>query len=205
LLGPLSTASTLSEILLLEYTEGMSASNVGWGCVDGVKVRGLIQLHSAAADFAQRTPAVARMYASNLLDNIGKALEQSATGKTVAGAPGKPSDRVLFLVGHDTNIASVAGAIGLTWIIDGRRDDTPPGGALVFALWRSRRDGKLFVRVSYTAQTLEQMRELQTLSLTRPPADVPVFVPRCSRADGFCEWRDFQSMIQKVINSETVR
>jgi len=199
--GPLSTASTLSEILLLEYTEGMTVANTGWGCADGAKVRELMQLHSAAADFTQRTPAIARMYASNLLDRIGRALEQSATGKAVAGAPSKPGDRVLFLVGHDTNIASLAGALGLTWIADGRRDDTPPGGALVFTLWRSRTDGKLFVRVSYTAQTLEQMRESQTLNLSRPPADVPVFVPGCSGASGSCDWGNFQSMIQRITSS----
>jgi len=203
--GPLRTASTLSEILLLEYTEGKSAAETGWGCVDGAKVRALMQLHSAAADFAQRTPAVARMYASHLLDAIGKAMEQSATGKAVAGAPGKPGDRVLFLVGHDTNIASVAGALDLTWIEDGRRDDTPPGGALVFALWRSRADGKLFVRVSYTAQTLEQMRELKVLSLDHPPADVPVFLPGCGKADGSCEWSGFESAIDRAISVGPVR
>jgi 4-phytase/acid phosphatase len=203
--GPLNTASTLSELLLLEYTEGMSAANTGWGCVNGAKVRGLIQLHSAAADFAQRTPAIARMYSSNLLDNIEKALEQSATGKAVAGAPGKPSDRVLFLVGHDTNIASLAGALGLTWIIDGRRDDTPPGGALVFALWRSRGNGKPFVRVSFTAQTLEEMRDRQALTLENPPADVSVFVPGCSKADASCDWADFKSAVQLVTAVEPVR
>jgi 4-phytase/acid phosphatase len=203
--GPLNTASTLSEMLLLEYTEGKSAPDVGWGCVDGAKLRGLMQLHAAAADFAQRTPAVARMYASRLLDAIAKALEQSATGKAVAGAPGKAGDRVLFLVGHDTNIASVAGALDLTWIVDGRRDDTPPGGALVFSLWRSRADGRLFVRVSYTAQTLEQMRNLEPLTLDRPPADVSVFVPVCGRADGSCDWTDFRSAVRKAISSDAAR
>jgi 4-phytase/acid phosphatase len=203
--GPLNTASTLSEILLLEYTEGLSPAKVGWGCADGAKVRALIQLHSAAADFAQRTPDVARIYASNLLDHIGRALAQSATGKTVDGAPGKPGDRVLILVGHDTNIATVAGALGLTWIIDGRRDDTPPGGSLAFALWRSRKTGDFFVRVSYTAQTLEQMRDLQALSLDHPPAEVPVFVPGCGKTDLSCDWSAFQETIHKAVDIKLVR
>ena len=142
--GPLNTASTLTENLLLEYTEGVDASNVGWGCVDGSKLRSLIELHTAASDFAQRTKAIARMQASNLLDHLRRAMEQSVTGKPVAGAPGAPGDRALFLIGHDTNLTNIAGMLNLTWIVDGRRDDTPPGGALIFELWHGRSTGRLF-------------------------------------------------------------
>jgi 4-phytase/acid phosphatase len=198
--GPLATASTLSENLLLEYTQGMSAENTGWGCLDGAMLRNVLQLHAAESEYAQRTPMLARMTASNLLDNILKALEQSATGKPVAGAPGKPGDRLLILVGHDTNIATVAGALGINWIIDGRSDDTPPGGALVFELWRSQSDGSEFVHVRYTAQTLEQMREAQPLTAQNPPADAPVFLPACSREDQSCTWASFAVAVRADID-----
>jgi 4-phytase / acid phosphatase len=58
--GPLNTASTLTENLLLEYAEGMPASDVGWGCVDGNKLRSRLELHTAASDFSQRTTPIAR-------------------------------------------------------------------------------------------------------------------------------------------------
>jgi 4-phytase / acid phosphatase len=191
LLGPLDTASSLAENLLLEYTDGMSGTNLGWGCLDEATLLEVVELHAAQEDFEHRTPAVARMYASTLLDCIGKALEQSATGKPAQGAPGKPGDLILFLVGHDTNIATVAGALGLDWIVNGRRGDTPPGGALVFELWRTHASGRYSVRVHYTAQTLDQMREMQPLTLANPPADASVFVPGCSRADLSCDLEDF--------------
>ncbi|MGA7340096.1 MAG: histidine-type phosphatase [Terracidiphilus sp.] len=198
--GPLATASTLSENLLLEYTEGMSGTNLGWGCLDEAALREAMQLHTAEADIAERTPAVARMYAANLLDRILKAMEQSFGGKPVMGAPGKPGDRALFLVGHDTNLATVAGALGLDWIADGRRDDTPPGSALVFELWRRGSGGEAFVRVRFTAQTLDQMRNAQNLSIENPPADVPVFVPGCSRQDMSCPWRAFATVVEGAID-----
>ena len=37
----------------------------------------------------------------------------------VPGALSKPADRALFLIGHDTNIINMAGALYLTWIVDG--------------------------------------------------------------------------------------
>lgn len=196
--GPVPVASTLSENLLLEYTEGMKGDRLGWGCLDETALRTVMQLHSAAADYSERTPAIARLYASNLLDAIGRSLDQAASGKPAPGALGNPGDRALIIVGHDTNIAAIAGALGLTWIIDGRRDDTPPGGALVFSLYRSMADNSLFVRVAYTAQTLAQMREARPLTLADPPASAPVFVPACGRADGSCSLADLEPALRKA-------
>ncbi len=65
-------------------------------------------------------------------------LQQAVTGKQVPGALGELGDRAVILVGHDTNLANIAGMLNLNWLIDGRRDDTPPGGALVFELWEQR-------------------------------------------------------------------
>lgn len=197
--GPLLTASSLTENLLLEYSDGRSSADVGWGCVDGTMLRSLMQLHSAAEDLKDRTPAVARRGASDLLDHILMAMEQQVTGNPEAGAPGKPGDRLLILVGHDTNVANVAGLLHLDWILDGRRDDTPPGGALVFELWQDSSTDAWSVRVDYTAQTLEQMRGAQALTLDHPPDRVPVFVPDCGRQDMSCTWPGFSSTVRHAL------
>lgn len=197
--GPLSTSSSLSENLLLEYAEGFSGVNLGWGCLNESALRQVMELHTAAAEFDERTPIVASMYASNLLDHITKSLEQSAAGKPISGALGRPEDRVLFLSGHDTNIATVAASLGLDWIMDGRRDDTPPGGALVFELWRAT-SGDYRVRVFYTAQSLDQMRKEQPLSLEHPPLIAPLFVRRCSGADMSCSLAGLTSAVKEAID-----
>jgi hypothetical protein len=69
----------------LEYTEGMETANVGWGYVDGAMLRSLIDLHTAATGFTQCTSAIARMQASNLLDQIHRALEQAVTHESIPG------------------------------------------------------------------------------------------------------------------------
>jgi 4-phytase / acid phosphatase len=202
--GPINTASTLAENLLLEYTEGMDKADVGWGCVDGPTIRSLIALHTAATDFTQRTPAIASMQAARLLNYIRLALEQAVEQHSVEGAPGKRSDRALFLIGHDTNLLNMAGTLNLTWIVDGRRDDTPPGGALIFELWKHRTTGKYDVKIYFSAQTLEQMRYARALTLDAPPQRVPVFIPGCSKADFSCSWASFSQVMRQASDSRNV-
>ncbi|MGB0064654.1 MAG: histidine-type phosphatase [Terracidiphilus sp.] len=195
-----STAATIAENLLLEYTNGMSQADTGWGCLDGATLRAVMQVNGADWDYRMRTPAVARARASQLLDHILKTVEQSATGTAVPGAIGKPGDRLVLLVGHDTNIVTVAGALGIDWIMDGRVDDTPPGGALLFELWRPRNGGKPFLRLEYIAQTLEQMRNSEPLTAANPPAIAPIFLPACSRADLSCTWDSFSAAVRAAID-----
>ena len=195
--GPLSTAGTFTENFLLEYTEGMNESDVGWGCVDGLKLRTLIDLHTASVDFAQRTPAIARIQASNLLNLFQRSLEQVVTQNAVRGALGKPSDKALFLIGHDTNLVNIAGLLQMNWIVDGRRDDTPPGGALILELWQGK-NSQYSVRAYYTAQTLEQMRDSVVLTPASSPAIAPLFIPGCSKADFSCSWNDFSDLLKQI-------
>lgn len=198
--GPVMEGGTLAENLLLEYTQGMSEADTGWGCLDGATLRTIMQLDTANWDYGRRTPAIARAHASNLLDHILRTMQQNVEGKPVAGAVGKPGDRLVILVGHDTNIVTVAGSLGINWILDGRVDDTPPGGELIFELWRSRADGKLSVRLFYRAQTLEQMRKAEPLSPANPPTEAPIFVPGCSQSDLSCTWDGFSAALHQAID-----
>jgi 4-phytase/acid phosphatase len=202
---PLSTAATMAENFLLEYTEGMDAANVGWGRVDIRNLRELMQLHTANVDIAQRPSYIARIQSSNLLSHVLRSIDQAASGHPVAGALTKAEDHLLVLAGHDTNIASIAGTLGLSWIIDGRRDDTPPGGALVFELWKTSGTSEYAIRTYYMAQALDQMRNATPLTLANPPERVPVYVPGCGRGDGSCEWNAFQKTVQAAIDSGFVK
>jgi len=202
---PLGLAATMTENLLLAYADGMDAKNVGWGSVDAGKLRELLQLHTASEDIVQHTGYIARAQSSNLLFHTLQSMVQAVEGHAVAGSLIKPEDRLLLLVGHDTNIASIAGALGLSWLVDGRRDDTPPGGALMFELWKKAGSSEYSVRTFYVAQTLDQMRNRSPLSLASPPERVPVFVPGCGRADGSCDWSSFQKAINAGIDPAFIK
>ena len=201
----LNIASTMAENLLLEYTEGMDAANVGWGRVDIHKLRELLQLHTAHEDISGRTSYIARAQSSNLLLHILQSMQQAVSAQPAAGAVGKLGDRLLILVGHDTNLANISGALGLNWLVDGRRDDTPPGGALVFELWKKPGAEEFSVRTYYMAQTLDQMRNATPLSIQNPPERVPVFVPGCSKDDFSCGWEAFQQSLHAGIDPTFVK
>lgn len=202
---PLGIASTMSENMLLEYAEGMDASNVGWGGVDLQKLRDLMQLHTANEDITARAKYVAQVESSNLLFHVLQSMEQAVQEHLVTGALTKPGDRLLILVGHDTNIANISGVLNLSWIVDGRRDDTPPGGALVFEMWKSQSTSAHSVRTYYIAQTLDQMRDSTPLSLAQPPERMPVFLPACGQADGSCGWEAFRQALHDGIDPAFVK
>jgi 4-phytase/acid phosphatase len=190
--GPLSLASTLSEDLLLEYSEGMTGEKLGWGRLTAGNLLDVMSLHTAYADLMRRTPWLARTRGSNLLGYVLKAMAQAASGKA--------HEPLLVISGHDTNLSNLSGMLGLSWLLPGyQADDTPPGGALVFTLWKSA--NRYSVRLQFAAQTLDQMHDGTALSRTHPPAIASLFVPGCSSAAaGYpCSWEDFRDLAEKAI------
>jgi 4-phytase/acid phosphatase len=206
--GPLATASSLASNFLLEYTNGMEGNDLGWGRLTESNLRQMMTLHTGYADLMWRTPQIGRTLASNLLSAVAKAMEQAVAGKAVSGAIGRPGDRMLVIVGHDSNLANIQGTLNLSWLIPGDvPNDTPPGGALVFELWRQPAGGEYSVRTYYTAQTFEQMRQALPLTLDSPPAKATVFVPACSTAQAGspCDWKAFQHTIETAIDPAFVK
>jgi 4-phytase/acid phosphatase len=200
--GPIPTGSSFSEDLLLEYAEGMLMRDVGWGNVDEAEIGRLIGLHTVYFDLIHKTPALAKTEASNMLSTITKTLEQGVEGKSVQGAKGNPGDKLVLLVGHDTNIGGVQSLLGLHWKLDGRDDDTPPGTELAFELWQNAK-GKYSVRVKVVMQTLHQLRENEQLTATNPPANLVVSPRGCSQQTSSCSWQEFRTLSMSATTEES--
>ncbi len=202
---PWGLASTFSENLLLEYTDGMQGKELGWGRLDSSNLIRILELHEAVSDLTRRTPYLARARGSNLLDHVLLSMEQAATGKAVPGALGPVDDSVLIVSGHDTNLSNLSGMLGLSWHLQGYpADETPPGGALIFSLWQ--KSGHFFVRTQYLAQTLDQMRNAIPLSLSAPPEKEDLAVAGCEAATKHagCSWETFQKSLQAAIDNQFV-
>jgi 4-phytase/acid phosphatase len=202
-----SVASTLGENLLLEYTNGMRGKDLGWGRLNADNLLRILELHALSSDLTRRTPYLARAKGSNLLEHVLLSMEQAEAGKAVPGAMGPPEAAVLIISGHDTNLSSLSGMLGLSWHLPGYQpDDTPPGGALIFSLWKRPGKANYFVRAQYLAQTLEQMRSATPVTLAAPPAKEDLAVPGCAppKAGSGCTWESFEQSLQKAIDSKFV-
>jgi len=197
--GPLATSSSLAEDLLMEYANGDPISSVGWGMLDEGQIRRLVGLHTAYFELTHRTPFVAQVEASNLLDRILRTLNQAIAGERTPGAFGDPGTKLVILVGHDSNLAALAALLHLNWTVDGRADDTPPGAEVQFLVFRDRK-GRASIRLRCVVQTLTQMRNLQSLSRRNPPAQLDLVVPGCPSGGGLCAWNDFRHFAAAAIN-----
>ena len=166
--GALASASTLSEILLLEYLEGKPMAEVGFGRIDRAGMLAALALHPAEFSVLHRSPYIAARGAAPLLRRIVHTLDASSS------AP-----KLSVFVGHDTTLAYLGGALDLHWSAgDYPRDDPPPGAILGFERLRDAK-GRLFTRVFFEVQTPEQMRALTPLTATTPPIKIYLPLPGC--------------------------
>jgi 4-phytase/acid phosphatase len=205
--GALHTGSSLAENLLLEYLNGWKGPDLGWGRLNESNLQEIMRLHTAYADLARKTPYIARAHGSNLMSRILSSMQQAQSAKAVKGALGKVDGRVLLLVGHDTNASNISGLLGINWLLPGDQPGDPvPGGALVFELRQSVVSKAYFVRVYYTAQSHNQMRNATPLSADRPPLRAPIFVPGCgTSSEGFeCDWTRFEQTVSAAIDRRFV-
>lgn len=180
--GPLWAALECTEALLLEYADGKPLPEVGWGRVNAKVMTDMLSLHEMSFGLLTRTPYIAKIEASNLASHIVDTMEQAALGQPVPGALGPLGERLVVLGGHDSNINSLGSLFEMNWWMPGTQmNPVLPGGSMIFELWKhGGSEAGFYVRVSYVAQTLEQMRDATVLSLDTPPARCPIFIPGCS-------------------------
>jgi 4-phytase / acid phosphatase len=206
LLGALGIASSATEIMLLQYAEGLDASQVAWGRLNPTQMLQTFRLHTEAFDLMERTPYLARRQGSALLMRAAAAVTGGHSSGLGAVDSAVRDAKFIAYVGHDTNIANLAGIMDVTWTQAGyQRNQTPPGGALVFEV-RLGADKKQRVYTSYVAQSLEQMRKMTPLTLEVPPLKTPLRLRGCSaNAPGFpCLIDEFAVVIRNALDRDCV-
>jgi 4-phytase/acid phosphatase len=186
--GALRVASTFAEILLLEYANGFPRSEVGWGRITREQMTSVFRLHTKAFDLEQRTPYIATLQGSMLMQKMLLALNDETDGKPGTAPPGA---KLVAYVGHDTNIANVAGMLSLSWLQPGyQSNQTPPAGALIFEV-RQTDDGARNVYAYYAAQSLDDMHKVT--GTTAIPTPVPISV--CPNGSS-CSPREFAKRVK---------
>ena len=184
----------------LAYANGFEGRELGWGRLNARNLQQVLELHTAYADLMRRTPYLARARGGNLLTRVRQSIAQAAAGKATADALGTVGDRLLIVSGHDTNLSNISGMLDLSWHLPGYpADDTPPGGAIVFSLWREP-SGPYVVRTQYLAETPDQMRTASD-SAAAAPVVRDVALPACGPLPpgALCPWERFERVLRDAV------
>lgn len=198
-------AADFAENFLLEYTEGLPMSEVGWGRVPRARLNSLMAMNTQYHDFMLRTPYWARIAASDLAERIAATLSAWAEGKQEDGQFGTTGTRFVLLDGSDSHLTWLGGLLRLNWLLpDQTFNATPPGSGLAFELHHDRVTGANRVEVFFISQTLDQIRYLRPLDGSRKPSIAPVFIPGCSSTGPpyACSVAGFARVVSSVVDHQ---
>lgn len=198
-LGGLNYTEGAVDPFVMEYADGMGLSDVAWGelTVDGLSQ----ELRLAVLDqtVAMKPPYLDQVQSSNAAAHVLRTMKQAVIGQSVPGAFSDPTDKVLVVISSDAYIEGLAGLLNLHWQLPGYQPDfVPPGGALVFEVRQSLDTGEYLVRAYFTAQSLDQLRNLTPLSLAAPPETTQLLIPGASKPGGSFDVK-FE-IFQKILN-----
>lgn len=148
--GGLDIAGSLAEIWLLEYAQWPDRQPA-WDLGGPDLLETVLPVHMKVFNAVNRAEAVARSQGSMLAARVIDALEGVGEEKAARA-------RFVAFVGHDTNLSNLGGLMGLSWDQPGYVvNQTPPGGALMFTLWRMPGGGKR-LGMQYVSLSLEGLR-----------------------------------------------
>jgi hypothetical protein len=141
-----------------------------------------MRLHVLQYDINARNAYAPFVRGGNMLVHIVGLLERKAgVVDSDVSVPDISGAKVAFISGHDTQLGALGGILGAHWALSHGLvpDDMPPGGALIFTLYRSP-SGVYRVHLAFAYETLEQFR-----SATVRPGGValaPVTLDECGGA-----------------------
>jgi 4-phytase/acid phosphatase len=176
LTGPVDTGSSYAESMFLEQAQCAPA-------VDPAKLEAAMRLHVLEYDVNARNAYNSSVRGGNVFAHIVGLLEEKAgVPHPDVAVPDVSHAGVAFISGHDTQLGALGGILDAHWAPGGgiAPDDMPPGGALIFELYRTAAS-ELRVRVRFAYETFAQFRSNSPLA--DGIATVPVHLAGCSGED----------------------
>ena len=192
---------SFGEILLFEYAQAFEGNDFAFGKIAPAQ-KGewmkLLAIHADLFNKKQRDGGVALLQGANLLYHMAYAIKNGAPLIPPSADGATPVNFVVY-VGHDTNIANVAGLLGLQWPAgDYPANDVAPGAALAFEVRRSApNESNEYVHPVMLAQPPDSLRgdgsEIRS---------VPLPISGCNGPNGSCAMSDFVKIVKNAIKHD---
>lgn len=183
--GGLSDLNAATDPFIMEYADGMAPEDVAWGRLTPDAISQMTRVTALQLALEMRPPYICRVQSSNAASHVLRTMNQVVSNsvfgmRDLPGAFGNGKSKILVIISSDYYVTGLAGILGLHWTLPSYQPDfVPPGGALVFELRQSKKTGCHFVRVFFTVQKLDQLRNLTPLTLDVPPGTQQLTIPGC--------------------------
>jgi 4-phytase/acid phosphatase len=205
-MGGLDSTVSAADPFVMQYADGFPTNEVAWGRLTLDTLSQQTRLVTLQFNICMRQPYLARVQSSSAASHILRSMLQVTGGMPLDGALGTPESQVLAIVSSDGFVAGLAGLLDMHWLLPGYQPDfCAPGGALVFELRQVKATGQYLVRVFYTAQTFDQLRNLTPLTLGAPPATQQLSVPGGNSTTNLdVDFTTFTNLMNAAIGPEYV-
>jgi len=206
--GGLGAVQNAVDPFVMQYCDNFEMSQVAWGRLTPDQLSQETRIATLIANIEVRLPYLSRVQSSNAASHILRTMQQAVMGSNLLGSFGNAGSRIVVVVSSDTFVAGLAGLLNLHWQLPGYQQDfCAPGGALVFELRQPNGTKQHLVRVYYTAQTFDQLRNLTHLTLNEPPATIQLMVPggSISATDLDVDFNAFQQLMKNAIDRQYVQ
>lgn len=112
-----------------------------------------------------------------------------------------PDRRFTFLVGHDSNLSSVATALGVEeYELPGAIEKKTPIGSKIVIEKFAGSDGREYADINIVYQSVDQLRDMELLSLDNPPMIYPLNLKGLKRnADGLYDMADLADRFEQAL------
>lgn len=187
--GPLRTGTSIADAFILQYYEGAPLQDIAWGKIKNNKqFEQLVAIKEHYNTVLFGSPVIAKQVAANLINYINQTLSE------------KNHTKFTFLVGHDSNVASLFSALKIkSYTLPDQFETTPIGGKVVFQKWRDNHSGEALMKIEYFYQSTDQIRNLTQLNRNNPPHKVTLAMENCpTNTMGFCSFSTFKQIIGNI-------
>lgn len=206
--GGLALTNSATDPFVMQYADGFAPEDVAWGKLSLDTLSQTTRTITLQINIEMRLPYVDRVQSSNAASHVLRSMTQAITGSDLPGAFGHAKSRILVNISSDYYVAGLAGLLRAHWTLPGYQPDfCAPGGALVFELRRSKKTQEYLVRVFYTAQTFDQLRHLDSLTLEEHPATMQLAIPggSTSATNLDVKFATFRKLLKKAIGEKYVQ
>lgn len=193
---------------VMQYADGFPLNDVAWGRLSLDALSQQTRASTLGFAIVMRPPYLSRVQSSNAASHVLRSMDQAVSGTNLPGAFGNSKTRVNVIISSDAYVAGLAGLLDLHWLLPGYQPDfCAPGGALVFELRQVKKTKEHLVRVFYTAQSFDQLRNLTPLALKAPPQTMQLLVPGGSNPAANLDvgFKTFKKLLQAAIGREYVQ